>query len=111
MLSTVHIKPLAPADFDIYSRSENVKVIRLLHQNVVTEKIIRKVRLADGKVDIAGTDLLKLAVVERHKATGNVGLGLIEGYGLKTAPLRSPFRTIRTTSSCSATAAKICTPR
>lgn len=87
VLSTVHIKPLAPADFDIYSRSENVKVIRLLHQNVVTEKIIRKVRLADGKVDIAGTDLLKLAVVERHKATGNVGLGLIEGYGLKNGAI------------------------
>ena len=87
VLSTVHIRPVAEKDFDLYSESEDVKVIRLLHHNVVTEKIVRKVKLTDGKVDIGGTDLLKLAVVERHKATGNVGLGLIEGYGLKGGAL------------------------
>ena len=32
---------------------------------------------------VKGTDLCKLAVVERHFATGNIGLGLVKGYGLK----------------------------
>ncbi|PWM72756.1 MAG: adenine deaminase [Bacillota bacterium] len=85
--NTVHPAPLCQADFDIVSRSEYVKVIRLLHHNVVTEKTVRKVKLVNGKVDVAGTDLLKLAVVERHKATGNVGRGLIEGYGLKNGAI------------------------
>ncbi len=28
-------------------------------------------------------DILKLVVVERHKATGNIGLGMVKGFGLK----------------------------
>ena len=28
-------------------------------------------------------DLIKIAVIERHKATGNIGLGILKGLGLK----------------------------
>ncbi len=34
-------------------------------------------------------DLLKLAVVERHRGTGNVGLGLVQGFGLQRGALAS----------------------
>ena len=34
-------------------------------------------------------DILKLAVVERHKASGNIGLGLVTGFGLKRGALAS----------------------
>jgi len=34
-------------------------------------------------------DILKLVVVERHKATGNIGLGLVKGFGLKKGALGS----------------------
>ena len=34
-------------------------------------------------------DILKLVVVERHKATGNIGLGLVSGFGLKRGALAS----------------------
>ena len=42
----------------------------------------------EGKVvsDI-DRDILKMAVVERHKATGNVGLGLVQGFGLRCGAL------------------------
>jgi adenine deaminase len=40
--------------------------------------------LADPK-----RDLLKIAVVERHRGTGNVGLGLVQGFGLKEGALAS----------------------
>ncbi len=45
-------------------------------------------RVAEGKVvsDI-DRDILKMAVVERHKATGNVGLGLVQGFGLACGAL------------------------
>ena len=35
------------------------------------------------------TDILKAVVVERHKATGNIGLGLVTGFGLKRGALAS----------------------
>jgi adenine deaminase len=34
-------------------------------------------------------DILKLVVVERHKATGNIGLGLVKGFGTKRGALAS----------------------
>jgi len=36
-----------------------------------------------------GRDILKLVVVERHQATGNIGLGLVTGFGLKRGALAS----------------------
>ena len=50
------------------------------------------VRLEDGRV-LADTerDILKLAVVERHHATGNIGLGLVKGFGLRRGALASSF--------------------
>lgn len=87
VLSTVHIKEIAPSRFDLRLKGNKAKVIRLLPDNVVTESVVRTVPVADGIVEVKGTDLLKLAVVERHHATGNVGLGLIEGYGLKNGAI------------------------
>jgi adenine deaminase len=51
---------------------------------VVTEHLIETPTIVDG-LAVADTDrdLLKLAVVERHKSTGNIGLGLVKGMGLK----------------------------
>src|SRR4029077_21110049 len=34
-------------------------------------------------------DILKLVVVERHRATGNVGVGFVRGFGLKRGALGS----------------------
>ena len=35
------------------------------------------------------SDILKLCVVERHQGTGNIGLGLVKGFGLKEGALAS----------------------
>ena len=51
---------------------------------------MEKVRVIDGIVvpDI-GRDILKLVVVERHRANGNIGVGLVMGFGLKRGALAS----------------------
>lgn len=87
VLSTVHIKDISPSRFDLRLKGDKAKVIRLLPDNVVTESVVRTVPVVEGIAEVKGTDLLKLAVVERHHATGNVGLGLIEGYGLKNGAI------------------------
>lgn len=55
----------------------------ILPGGVVTGCEIVDVNCADGDTDVKGTDLLKLAVVERHKMTGNIGKALFKGYGFK----------------------------
>ncbi len=49
-----------------------------------------KVKVVEGCVvpDIE-RDVLKAAVIERHHATGNIGLGLVTGFGLKRGALAS----------------------
>ncbi len=50
---------------------------------LVTEKETVSVRCEGGDVCLENTDLVKLAVIERHFASGNIGLALVRGYGLK----------------------------
>jgi len=64
--------------------SDRVRTIRLVPGSVVTEEGRATVsRDARGYWARDGQDIVKIAVVERHRGTGKVGLGLLEGYGLK----------------------------
>lgn len=84
VLNSVKLKDVFPKDFEIYSKSDYVNCMKLTPANVVTEAEVRRIqRNADNSVIIKGTDILKLAVVERHKNTGNIGKGLLQGYGLR----------------------------
>lgn len=89
VLGTVKLKrDIKPEDFDIYSKSKSINCIKLTPANVVTDLEVREVELDEkGRVIIEGTDLLKLAVIERHNNTGNIGLGLLGGYGLKNGAI------------------------
>lgn len=65
-------------------KSDVVKVIRIIKDNITTEKVIRKVDLKNGEyMNNPKLDILKLAVIERHGKTGGAGVGLVEGYGLE----------------------------
>jgi adenine deaminase len=69
---------------------ELVKVIGLIPGQLLTEKRVRPAPVRDGKLVAApGQDLLKLAVIERHQGTGNLGLGLVQGFGLRRGALAS----------------------
>lgn len=86
MVNSVNLLDISIEDFDIYLDSERVNVIKLVPNNLVTKKVERKVAIKEGKF-VSGKDILKIAVVERHRATGNIGLGLIEGFGLKNGAI------------------------
>ena len=79
---------VSDVNLDLYLNNDSVKVIKLIPNNVTTEKVMRTVTVQDGVYkNNSDEDILKLAVIERHHYTGNVGLGLIEGYGLKNAAI------------------------
>ncbi|MGN1060157.1 MAG: adenine deaminase [Candidatus Coproplasma sp.] len=83
VLNTVHVNKLKAEDFILALKGDRAKVMTILPGNVVTGCEVMEIRSRDGDVDIVGTDVLKLAVVERHKYTGNIGKGLLKGYGFK----------------------------
>lgn len=81
VLNTVRLKPLTAADFVLDVKSDKAKAMTIEKGGVVTGCEIVNVVKEGGDVKVKGTDLLKLAVVERHKMTGNIGRALFKGYG------------------------------
>lgn len=72
-------------------RDAPARVIEVIPGQIVTGAgALRPGRAADGGVALdADGDLRKLAVVERHGASGNVGVGLVRGLGLPRGALAS----------------------
>jgi adenine deaminase len=89
VLSSINVAT-KPLSFDIEAHPGKARVIKVASDQVVTEQMQIEPLIEDGQVvSDANRDLLKLAVIERHKATGNVGLGLVNGFGLKSGALAS----------------------
>ena len=87
---SVRVAPLAPDDFAVPWSGGSLRAIGLVEDQVVTESLEREPVL-DGRQAVAdaGADLAKIAVVERHLATGRVGLGFVAGSGLQRGALAS----------------------
>ncbi len=73
---------------DAGARSVRVRVIGVIPDQVLTEHRVEELPVRDGEV-VADPeqDILKLAVIERHRGTGNVGLGFVQGLGLRQGAL------------------------
>jgi adenine deaminase len=90
LFSSMNIKPFTRDAFRLEAAGDSLWVIEVLPGQIITRKKSVKATVDNGEV-IADTDrdILKIAVVERHHATGNIGLGLINGFGLKRGALAS----------------------
>ncbi len=66
------------------------RVIEVIPDQLVTRELTLPLTIRDGlAVADATHDVAKLAVIERHRATGNVGLGFVRGLGLHTGAIAS----------------------
>jgi adenine deaminase len=89
LASSIHVD-LASLDFTLPAGEGPARVIGVIPEQVVTTDLRLAPSTQDGLVvSDPSRDLLKMAVIERHHATGNVGLGLVHGSGLQTGALAS----------------------
>ncbi len=89
--NSFHIKDLHEDRLRFRLKKEQVYAIEIIPGSVVTKKAEVSVEL-DESGDIVfseGDDLCRLAVIERHKARGTIGLGLLKNYGLKYGAIAS----------------------
>ncbi|HXZ57754.1 MAG TPA: adenine deaminase [Gaiellaceae bacterium] len=87
---TVRLAPLGSADLAAPSDGSEIRVIGLVPDQVVTEALVERPTVTDGfAVADPARDLAKIAVVERHLATGRVGVGFVRGSGLARGALGS----------------------
>ncbi len=88
--NTINIGRFDKSSLELHMESDIARVMKIMPKSLVTEHVTRKVGMKEGKFEyVKELDILKLAVIERHKATGNVGLGLVEGFELKNGAIAS----------------------
>jgi adenine deaminase len=86
----LQIKPLKGSDIAVPAKANKVITIEIIPNQLLTKKTVCKLPVVDGKlVSDPANDVLKMVVVERHHATGNIGLGFVKGLGLKSGALAS----------------------
>ncbi len=90
LANTVNIKPFSIEALRLSPSGETEPVIEIVPGQIITRKRQERVDTSQGAVtpDLE-RDILKLVVVERHQASGNIGLGLVSGLGLKQGALAS----------------------
>jgi len=80
----------AEVNLKIPARGRRARVIGVIPDQLVTEGLSEEVKVEDGlAVADVERDILKIAVIERHRGTGNVGLGFVRGFGLKRGAIAS----------------------
>lgn len=81
---------LGEDSFRIEASGTQARVIEVLPDQIVTRAGVTEVKIVGGEVRAdPSRDILKIAVIERHQCTGNVGLGLVKGLGLREGALAS----------------------
>jgi adenine deaminase len=87
---SVRIKTLEVEDLGLRLCGTEALVIEVIPGQIITRKKKAKILKENGKaLSNPEVDILKLVVVERHRASGNIGLGFIRGFSLKKGALAS----------------------
>ncbi|WP_045217035.1 adenine deaminase [Desulfonatronovibrio magnus] len=88
--NSMRICKITEQTFAVPVRGTAVRAIEIIAEQVITGSIKAHPVIKDGFAWSApDQDLIKLAVIERHKQTGNVGLGFVKGLGLSRGALAS----------------------
>jgi adenine deaminase len=87
---TVAVKPFTPEALKLKAAAGEVPAIEMVPGQIITKKTKVTVAAQDGVIltDVI-RDILKAVVVERHHATGNIGVGMVKGFGLKQGAIAS----------------------
>ena len=90
LLNSIHIRPFDTKDLILKTIQPQIPVIEVIPGQIVTRRLDLKIPAENGVIK-ANTelDLLKIVVMERHHQSGNMGHGLIRGFGLKKGAIAS----------------------
>ncbi|WP_110955630.1 adenine deaminase [Anaerosinus massiliensis] len=90
MKATMHLAEIDKTKLRIPAPTSKARVIGLVPHQIVTKALEKEVDRVDNFfVTNIAEDILKLAVFERHNNLGNIGVGLVHGFGLKRGAIAS----------------------
>ena len=89
---SMEVSPLSSESFSVKIENEKVHVIGIIEHQIITDNLIENTPEKNGfLISDIKNDLIKIAVIERHHATGKIGVGLVKGLGLKSGAIASTF--------------------
>jgi adenine deaminase len=90
--STVNIKPFTLDDLKMPEEGKYLPIIKVFPHEILTQKCYEELKVSQGCIipDVE-KDILKAVVVERHKGSGNMGKGMVKGFGLARGAMASSF--------------------
>ena len=87
---TVSLAPVEATSFRIPAGPKKIRVMRVIPAQLITGVEVVEPSLKDGCIVAdPARDLVKIAVIERHHATGRIGLGFATNVGLKRGAFAS----------------------
>ncbi len=87
---SMNLKWLEGDEFQIEARGRRCRVIGIIPDQIVTRSLVEDAPVSNGwLISDPDRDLLRLYVLERHRASGNIGRGLVRGLGLRKGALAS----------------------
>ncbi|MBO6134926.1 MAG: adenine deaminase [Lachnospiraceae bacterium] len=89
--NSFNMKEVKASDFNIKKKGKKLRAIELVPEGVLSSEAVYDIKTYDNLpygVDIS-RDIAKIAVVERHKCTGHIGLGFINGFKIKKGAIAS----------------------
>ena len=90
MRGSVNVKWITQEDFVIKAEGTKVRTLEVIPHQLITKSIISEVKVQDGNaISNVENDTLKICVIERHRATGNIGKGFVKGFNLKCGAIAS----------------------
>jgi adenine deaminase len=87
--NSVRFHELSEEQIHIHITKSKANVIEIIPNSLLTRHIIEKVDICERGFfqPSISKDHLKLAVIERHHLTKNIGLGIVKGLGLKSGAI------------------------
>lgn len=87
---SVNIGWLEDNCFEIKANGNKVRAIEIIPHQLLTKETVVNVNVENGLAKPkSDEDVLKICVVERHKASGNIGKGFVKGFGIKEGAIAS----------------------
>ncbi|MGZ4604364.1 MAG: adenine deaminase, partial [Kineosporiaceae bacterium] len=89
--NTVHVAAITSGDLRVeWEGDGQMRVIGLLPGQIRTAALAAAPRVVDGAACAdPDRDLAKIAVIERHLGTGRIGIGFVQGLGLRRGAIAS----------------------
>ena len=90
--NTVHVSGFSEERLKLKHPGGKAHVIQMLEKQIVTSDVVEEVpwKVLDGeKYFVPDGEYQKIAVIERHKNTGKMGVGIVKGYGIRGGAIAS----------------------